>query len=228
MAHFLAGYISPTTNLPRGSYDLWEEKFITSTYTTAVVQAALREAAQLAERRHDANNAVHWTAIADDMRLAAVKYLVDKRGILYKGIREQIDGSYTIDDTLDSSSFYGAFMFGLFSPETIDLNETYKALSNEFSEQVGWSRYANDRYLHSANDGKTNPWIITSLWAAQYELLRGEIDKTNTTLGWVQSIAVSTGMLPEQLSDPPSVSPLVWSHAEFVTTLLDYVEDQRL
>ena len=42
MANFLASYIDEHTGLPRPSYDLWEERFLTTTYTTAVTYAALQ------------------------------------------------------------------------------------------------------------------------------------------------------------------------------------------
>jgi GH15 family glucan-1,4-alpha-glucosidase len=37
MADFLAEYIDETTGLPKASYDLWEQVFMTTTYTVAVV-----------------------------------------------------------------------------------------------------------------------------------------------------------------------------------------------
>jgi GH15 family glucan-1,4-alpha-glucosidase len=38
--NFMAKYIDGATKLPHASYDLWEEKFLTTTYTTATVYAA--------------------------------------------------------------------------------------------------------------------------------------------------------------------------------------------
>ncbi|MDI6810710.1 MAG: glycoside hydrolase family 15 protein [archaeon] len=47
-------------------------------------------------------------------------------------------------------------------------------------------------------------------------------------LNWVAAHALSTGILSEQIhpytGEPLSVSPLSWSHAEFIDTMTDYVE----
>ena len=67
MASFLAGYIDSDTHLPSPSYDLWEERFIVSTYTTAVTYAALLAAADLAEATNDQENVVAWRTAAEDM-----------------------------------------------------------------------------------------------------------------------------------------------------------------
>lgn len=67
MADFLANYVDEFTGLPKPSYDLWEEHFITSTYTTSVVFAALQSAAELAEYAGDSDSAVRWRSCSDDI-----------------------------------------------------------------------------------------------------------------------------------------------------------------
>ena len=48
MADFMADFIDETTGLPKPSYDLWEERFLINTHTTAVTHAALIAASELA------------------------------------------------------------------------------------------------------------------------------------------------------------------------------------
>ncbi|NCQ54406.1 glycoside hydrolase family 15 protein, partial [Candidatus Saccharibacteria bacterium] len=48
MADFMTNYVDELTKLPKSSYDLWEQTFLTSTYTTAVTFAALMAASDLA------------------------------------------------------------------------------------------------------------------------------------------------------------------------------------
>jgi GH15 family glucan-1,4-alpha-glucosidase len=48
-ANFMTDFRDEATKLPHASYDLWEEKFSTSTYTTAITYRALLTAADLAE-----------------------------------------------------------------------------------------------------------------------------------------------------------------------------------
>jgi len=100
-------------------------------------------------------------------------------------------------------------------------------------------RYENDNYQRKSPDIKGNYWHITTLWLAQYLIERGEVERAMKHVSWVEAMKhVSwveshmgpTGMLAEQI-DPKtgaslSVSPLVWSHAEYMATLLDTVAEQ--
>ena len=71
-----------------------------------------------------------------------------------------------------------------------------------------------------------NPWIITTLWAAEYFLLSGDAVEARRYIDWVVDHSQHSGILPEQVNPynglPLSVSPLVWSHAQFIITMLDY------
>lgn len=227
MANFMASYIDETTHLPKPTYDLWEEVFLTTTYTTALTQAALLTAAQLAEKKHESRDAVKWRAAAEDMRMAAKKYLYNedlkrlRKGILVNG------STITYDDTLDASSFYGAFMYGLFDVKSEELTTTHKAILEVLASSDGkaWPRYERDAYCRLSGSDLPNPWFICSLWQAQYLIEVGEKDRAMEIVDWVIEHASDTGMFSEQLSPDSSqqlsVAPLVWSHAEFMATMLD-------
>jgi len=68
-----------------------------------------------------------------------------------------------------------------------------------------------------------NPWIITTLWASRYFALIGNRERSISLLKWVTEHAQRSGVLPEQINpydgSPLSVSPLVWSHAEYIITV---------
>jgi GH15 family glucan-1,4-alpha-glucosidase len=53
--------------------------------------------------------------------------------------------------------------------------------------------------------------------------LQGQIARADWLLDWCQAHAAPTGVLPEQIHPetgaPLSVSPLTWSHAEYVKTV---------
>ena len=50
-------------------------------------------------------------------------------------------------------------------------------------------------------------------------------------LSWAASYSLPSGVMPEQIhpftGEPVSVSPLVWSHAEFVISVCEYLEKHR-
>lgn len=234
MANFLAGYIDETTGLPKPTYDLWEEHFLTTTYTTSIVYAALLAAADLAEVAGDSDNAVRWRSAADDIAVAAHKHLFNKeRGAFYKGLLSKGD-AIEYDTTFDLSSVFGSFMFGLFPIGSDEMNSAVTSLESTFGITeggVGLPRYENDPYCRVSPDVTGNWWIISTLWMAQYYL---ETDKTNDAqrvLAWVHDQASSTGILSEQVSPLDgsmlSVAPLTWSHAEYVATLLDTITEKK-
>lgn len=229
MADFLAGYVHETTGLPRPSYDLWEEQFITSTYTTSVVHAGLLAAAELAELAGDPDSAVKWRSAANDIHRSARKLLFNQeRGHFYKGIT--VDGeAINSDPTIDLSSFFGAFMFGLFDTDGEELRRSYETIRSTFmtNGSVALPRYENDNYHRTDESGLGNPWFIASLWIAQYANDIGDSNMRDTVIDWVTNHVDASKMLAEQINtatgEPLSVSPLVWSHAEYMATLLDTI-----
>lgn len=233
MADFMAGYIDEGTGLPKPSYDLWEEHFMSSTYTTSVVYAALVAAADLAERMEDPDAAVRWRSAADDIQAAARKHLYNhERGAFYKGALISPDG-VSFDQTIDLSSFFGAFMFGLFPAESDEVRRAFETIKQTFfaNGELGVPRYEHDDYHRTSSSGLGNWWFITSLWLAQYSVEIGDKAFAEEIVRWVESKTSSTLMLAEQLEPgtdaPLSVSPLVWSHAEYMATMLDIYGKDR-
>lgn len=234
MANFMAGYIDDATGLPKPSYDLWEEVFETTTYTTSVVYAALLAAADLADAASDADHAVAWRNAANDIYEAAHRHLFNEaRQAFYKGIRTQTDGTLWRDETFDMSSVFGAFMFGLFPVGSRELTAAVTTLEELFHfvpGENGLPRYENDYYYRAGMDVTGNWWNITTLWMAQYYSEVNQPDKTTKILDWVAARAIApTGILSEQISpldnSALSVAPLTWSHAEYVATMLDTITE---
>jgi GH15 family glucan-1,4-alpha-glucosidase len=146
MANFLASYIDEVSGLPKPSYNLWEELYETTTYTTATVYAALLAAADLAEIAEDSDNAVRWRAAADDISTAAHKYLYNsERKVFYRGVRVK-DGHVEGDPLIDLSSMFGAFMFGLFPTDSEEMKESVETIRSAFKlddQIIGLPRYEN-------------------------------------------------------------------------------------
>ncbi len=234
MATFLAEYIDETTHLPKPTYDLWEESFLTTTYTTSVVHAALLAAAELAEDAGDETHAVKWRSVADDIAAAAHKYLFNKeRQSFYKGIFVR-NGVVEYNDTIDASSIYGAFMFGLFSTDSDEMVAAVNSFKERFknpNDVIGFPRYENDDYHRANSDTPGNWWPIVTMWFAQFSLEHGDFENAEKIIAWVQSISSPTGMIPEQINPKNnsliSPSPLAWSQAEFVSTLLDTITEHK-
>ena len=230
MADWMSEFVDETSGLPKPSYDLWEQTFSTSTYTTAVTYAALIAASELAVVAGDEASAVKWRTVADDIQVAAHKHLFNvERQVFYRGIN-LIKGEIQYDALLDVSSTYGAFLFGLFdanSPEILASIATIQTKFNVSPDNPGLPRSEDDDYRRTKQGIAGNYWYITTLWHAQYLIEKDDSVDALKILDWIKSHAMPTGMLSEQI-DPVdgafiSPAPLTWSHAEYVATLIDYV-----
>lgn len=228
MANFMAEYVDEVSGLPKPSYDLWEQTFSTSTYTTSVTYGALVAASELATVAGDEQSAVKWRSAADDMQQAAQKHLFNQdRQTFHRGINVA-NGQVEYDTLIDTSSVFSAFMFGLFaadSPEVKASIQTLKTTFNTSDENPGLPRHEDDDYRRTKNNVQGNWWFITTLWQAQYDIENGNLESAENILKWVKDRALPTGMLGEQV-DPVdgaivAPAPLTWSHAEYVATLID-------
>lgn len=232
MATFLVGNVEPATGLPKASYDLWEQTFATFTYTTALTYAALQAAAELAEETGDKDSAVTWRSTADDILTAAHKQLYNnERHVFYKSIRYH-EGTLEKDATVDMSSIFGAFMFGLFpsnSPELTSSVQTVHELFGLNDGAIGVPRFENDGYRRSNPSITGNLWFIASLWLAQYHIEHNETERAFTIIDWVRDSAEYGTMFAEQYDPSSNTSvapaPLTWSHAEYIATLLDTITE---
>jgi|GEM_PF-2752669 len=228
MANFLAGY-TDDEGLPLPSYDLWEHSHLTHTYTTAITYAALLEASELADVYGRSADGVRWRAAAEAMQSASSCFYDSSRRYFYKGFQRAADGTKQFDTTFDVSSLYGAFMYGLFELESEEIEASLATLRTTFSDGPLYPRFEGDNYYGNAS--KPNNWPIVSLWMAEIALERDEIDIAEALLNAVLELRSPGGMLPEQVNPdsytPASLSPLVWSHAELISTLIDYTQTRE-
>jgi len=93
-------------------------------------------------------------------------------------------------------------------------------------------RYEGDGYYRTVKDAPPNAWCIATLWMAQYNIkaakTRRDMKEAYETLRWVYDRARKSGILPEQIhpytGQHLSVAPLIWSHAEYVITIDEYIK----
>jgi GH15 family glucan-1,4-alpha-glucosidase len=108
------------------------------------------------------------------------------------------------------------------------LTSTAKAVEEKIlnvTPSGGVLRYENDNYFRTKSQYSGNPWIVSSLWLAQYYASVKRDKEAMDLLSWALDREVQSGALGEQF-DPETgksvgILPLVWSHAEMVNTILD-------
>lgn len=231
---FLAHYIHDDTGLPRESYDLWEEKYGTSTYTAAAVYGALMHVSALSAHLGKRDNALRYKGVAERIAKGIHAYLYDPhRGVYHKLIREHDGALHDVDGTIDMSSAHGVRMFGVAPSHDKRSRDAFMNGVNALTVKDGIGgivRYEGDNYYRVCHDASPNPWNITTLWLAQEHIrtarTREDLTPAYAILEWVRDHASESGMLSEQLhpvtGEHLSTSPLVWSHAEFVHTAYLY------
>jgi len=227
-ANFMSNFRDEATKLPHASYDLWEEKFLTSTYTTAITYRALLTAADLADTFEFPDDAVRWRDAAAELASGCHVLFDEARGSLRKGYLLLEDGSLQFDNTLDVSSSYGALMFATQAFGSKAIRSTFKVIESDLLNQSpsgGVPRYEHDGYFAADPPYLGNPWFVTTLWLAQYYLQLARTPDAEGLIDWTLNHALPSGTLSEQVDptsgQPVSVTPLVWSHAELINTLLD-------
>jgi GH15 family glucan-1,4-alpha-glucosidase len=228
-ANFLAQFIDEETGLPHASYDLWEERFLTSTYSTATTYQALLVAADFANDFEFPDDGVRWRDAANQIIEHSDQLYDKERGLYRKGLLLQENGSISYDNTLDVSSLYGAMMFGLDNSKHDYIGSTAQKINEILTDKSpsgGTTRYEHDHYFESQPSYMGNPWFITSLWMAQYYIRSKDLGKAKSIVEWTMQHSLPSGVLSEQINPtdgkPLSVAPLVWSHAELINTILDY------
>ncbi len=235
-ANFLGEYIESLTGLPQASFDLWEEKYGTSTYTAASVYGGLMAAAKFANLLGKDEASRTYQAIAQRMQTAIGKILFDEeQGIFVKHVLHTEDGELEYDNTLDSSSLYGLLQFRVFDVDDEKMVRMLKAVEERLKvtgKSKGFVRYESDTYYKMQEADSPNPWVITTLWIARLYIEKAESVKDlkypMELLEWTCSHATTGGVLAEQMHpdtrEQLSTAPLVWSHAEYVLAVQAYLE----
>jgi GH15 family glucan-1,4-alpha-glucosidase len=237
-ARFLLSYVHPELQLPMPSYDLWEERRGIFTFTSATVFAGLKAAARFAQLFGDDRRFQRYDEGAEKIKAAMIRHLYDPEiGRFLRGIYLRRDGRVEKDFTVESSLF-SLFALGVLPPDDPRVETTMEAVKRSLRVDTavgGFARYQGDMYFQKSHDTAKvpgNPWIICTLWVADWEIAKAqsiqELEEPKSRLSWVVRHALQSGVLSEQLDPytgaPVSVAPLTWSHATFVATVLRYLE----
>jgi len=234
-ADFMVTNRDPDTKLPIPCYDLWEERFGVHTYTVAAVIAGLRAAANFARLFQDTALSKKYDKTAEEIKGGITKHLYHKGLKRYARSGNRKGKGYELDEVIDVS-LSALVILGVLPPKDPRMVETMEAIRQQLwlnSPVEGCARYQNDGY-HRPEDAPEeipgNPWFISTLWLAEYYILSAEslpeLHKAIPYIEWCAKNALPSGVFAEQVhpinGSPLSVSPLTWSHASFVWTILQY------
>lgn len=229
-AGFLSQYRDPDTGLPGESFDLWEERRGIMSFTVGAVFGGLTAASLFCTVFGEEERARQLRQAASEVRDAASAHLWrPESGRFCRGLYRDAGGALQVDDTLDAS-LWGLFAFGLYGAHDPRLVPTLEALRDALwvrTEVGGLARYPGDDYYRVVGAVPGNPWLICTLWLADYLVERSESEadlaEAVKLLEWAAARALPSGVLAEQFhphtGEPLSVSPLTWSHGTYVATV---------
>jgi len=221
------------TGLPFPSYDLWEEKYSVTTYTASAAFGGLIAAGNFAKTLGKTDDASKFYSEAESLRKSIISKLWDdKEKYFFKLIGDEL----VKDANIDASSFYEVFRFGVLSVDDSRMQDFFDILMKRLNRGIkigGIARYEGDAYCRVNNESAGNPWPVVSLWMVQYNIAKAnslsQLQESLKDLEWIANLTKSS-MLPEQFNpwngEHISATPLTWSHAEFVHTVLEY--DRKL
>lgn len=228
-ADFVIRYKDVHTDLPLPSYDLWEEKYGISTFTTSVVYGALMSAGHFAKTLGKEEDVQRFYSEAESFRKSMMLTLWNENE---KSFFKLIDENGNKEKTVDASGFYGVFRFGVVAPDDPRMKEAFSNLKAKLGKGIaigGFARYESDAYNNVGGEATGNPWFVITLWLSQYKIAIArsisDLEEVASDIEWVAKFSKS-GMLPEQLNPYSgagiSATPLTWSHSEFVRSVIEY------
>jgi len=233
-SEFLLNHRDPETGLPKPSFGIWEEKAGVFTSTVSAVISALQAAAGFAKVFYDSERQEKLSEAANEMKKAMLAKLYDIKATRFKkAIYPKV-----IDDLTVDSSVSMTYTTGAFSASSDEVRNSMNSVIDKLWMKTnigGVARYENDDYYRASKELPGNPWFICTLWLARWYIATAstlaELNRGLDLLNWTAKHASPSGMLAEQINpytgNPISVSPLIWSHAEFVIAVCEYIEKQK-
>lgn len=240
-AKFMVEFREKDSGLPLATYDPWEEHRGVFTYTVASTIAGLSAAARIAHILGHYNHAEYYQAAADEVKQAMHFHLFDENTQRFVKKIDREDGQTIAKDVTPDASIAAIWKVGVLSPSDPRVVSTMQQLKAHLTVQTdigGMARYTTDYYHAKEEPSKEvpgNPWFITTLWYAQWEIALAkrteDLEHARSVLQWCCDHASSAGILAEQLhprtGEPVSVGPLTWSHATFAETVLQFTKKER-
>lgn len=232
VADWLATY-RRSDNLPKPSFNVWEESYGVWTFTAATVVAGLEGAAAMAQAYGTEEEEGRYRGAAQAMRDAIAQHLYDERAGRYiAGLRIDEHGEHPVTEV--DASLFGLWAFGAFPAGDPRVVRTMQAIERDLwvpTSIGGIVRYPGDRYYQRDASLPGNPWIIATIWLAQWYIARDDPQRALELLSWVADRALPSGILAEQVDphtgEPVSVSPLTWSHSAYTLAVQQYLRAGR-
>ena len=203
------------------SYDLWEENEGIHTYSLAAIFASFDIMLKIYEKLKPElkDNRLKLEKIEKESQILR-NYLVEIKNYILDNLYDENKKSFirNSDGRIDISLLGLVTPFKMFSPKEKKILNTIEKMDLIIRTYTGgYLRYENDNYCGG------NPWVISSLWMANYYFEAGNTKKARECFEFVVKTATDLGYLAEQIDNDTMsakwVIGLGWSHAMFIDVL---------
>ena len=209
------------------SYDLWEMCEGVHLYSIASIFAAFDSMIKIYEELKEefTKNRVKQENV-NNKKEELRQELVKIREYILLHFYDENKKSFVrnLDDKKIDISILGLVIpFNIFTPKEKKILNTVERINMTLRTYTGgYTRFEVDHYMNG------NPWVITTLWMANYYLEADEKTKAKECFDLVVKTCAKHGFLPEQINNekmaPAWVIGLGWSHAMYIITLKKFIE----
>ena len=223
---YITNILEEENNMPI-SYDLWEMHEGTSIYAISSIFAAFDAMIKIYEELKEefTKNRVKQENVNKEkqtLRDTNVKI----REYLLKTFYDENKKSFVrnLEDRNMDISILGVIIpFNVFTAKEKKVTNTIERINMTLRTYTGgYARFEGDHY----KGGK--PWVIATLWMANYYIEIGEDKKAKECFDYVIKTSAMHGFLAEQINNetmqPEWVIGLGWSHAMFIIVLKRMIE----
>ncbi len=181
------------------SYDLWEENEGIHTYSLSAIFSSFEKMIEIYQKVKSEfeGNRLRLEKIEKEETILR-KYLIQIKDYILKNLYDNNKKSFirSSDGKMDISLIGLVTPFKLFSPKEKKMLNTIEKIELTLRTYTGgYLRYEGDNYVGG------NPWIISSLWMAEYYLSLGNKKKARECFEFVVKTATEHGFLAEQVDN---------------------------
>ena len=204
------------------SYDLWEMNEGIHLYSLASIFSAYDVMIKMYEELKEdfVKNRIKQENVNNDKENLKTEQIKIKEYIL-KHFYDESKKSFVrnlSDKNIDISILGIVEPFRIFEPNEKKILNTVDKINLTLRTYTGgYQRFEKDHYMHG------NPWVIATLWMANYYLEAKEYKKAQECFDFIVRTGGMHGFLSEQIDNdtmsPAWVIGLGWSHSMFIIVL---------
>ena len=213
------------------SYDLWEMYEGVHLYSMSSIFAAYEAMVNIYEELKEefVKNRVKQEKVHNDTEQLR-KDMVKIKEFILKNFYDDKQKSFVrnLDDKKIDISILGAVTpFNVLKPKEKKILNTVERINLTLRTYTGgYQRFENDHYMNG------NPWVIATLWMANYYIETEEYKKAKECFNFVLQSCGQHGLLAEQINNekmqPAWIIGLGWSHAMFMIVLQKLIEKGKM